>query len=180
MHLKRATLATVVSALLAGTTGQALAQTCAAGAGAQSPLTYPVTKKVDQRDDYHGTMIADPYRWLEDANSAETKHWVDEQNRLTQGFLGQIPERAAIRQRLTQLWNFERYSVPFKEGGRYFYSRNDGLQNQAVLYTLKTLNDQPRVLLDPNKLAADGTVALAGIAISPRGKHLAYSTAASG
>lgn len=179
MHCKSATLATlagITAALLAGTTGQALAQACAAG----SPLTYPVTKKVDQRDDYHGTTIADPYRWLEDANSAETQAWVTEQNKLTQGFLGQIPERAAIRQRLTQLWNFERYSVPFKEGGRYFYSRNDGLQNQAVLYTLRTLDDQPRVLLDPNKLAADGTVALAGLAISPQGKHLAYSTAASG
>ncbi|HEX8604675.1 MAG TPA: S9 family peptidase, partial [Pseudoduganella sp.] len=179
MHRKRATLATlagITAALLAGTASQALAQACAAG----SPLTYPVTQKVDQRDDYHGTMIADPYRWLEDANSAETKAWVIEQNKLTQGFLGRIPERAAIRQRLTQLWNFERYSVPFKEGGRYFYSRNDGLQNQAVLYTLKTPDDQPRVLLDPNTLAADGTVALAGLAISPQGKHLAYSTAASG
>ncbi|WP_338761880.1 prolyl oligopeptidase family serine peptidase [Massilia sp. METH4] len=179
MQLKRATLATIVCALLAGTTGQALAQSCPARTD-QQPLAYPVTKKVDQRDDYHGTTIADPYRWLEDANSAETKAWVDEQNRLTQSFLGQIPERAAIRQRLTQLWNFERYSVPFKEGGRYFYSRNDGLQNQAVLYTLKSLDDEPRVLLDPNTLAADGTVALAGVAVSPQGRYLAYSTAASG
>jgi prolyl oligopeptidase len=99
---------------------------------------------------------------------------------LTQGYLAQIPGRDAIRQRLTKLWNFERFSVPVKKGGRYFYSRNDGLQNQAVLYTVKTLADTPRMLLDPNTLAADGTVALAGLAASPDGKYLAYSTAASG
>ena len=126
-------------------------------------MTYPVTTKVAHTDNYHGTTIADPYRWLEDANSAETKEWVDAQNAVTQGYLGQIPQREAIRQRLTKLWNYERYSVPSKEGGRYFYSRNDGLQNQSVLYTMKSLNDTPRMLLDPNTLAADGTVALAGV-----------------
>jgi prolyl oligopeptidase len=170
------TRSTLALALLAAIGSPASAQTCPAG----KPLTYPVTKQVDQRDDYHGTSIADPYRWLEDANSAETKAWVDEQNTLTQGYLAQIPQRAAIRQRLTQLWNFERFSVPFNEGGRYFYTRNDGLQNQAVLYTLDTPDAKPRLLLDPNTLAADGTVALAGVAISPNGRHLAYSTAASG
>ncbi|OON64657.1 S9 family peptidase [Massilia sp. KIM] len=143
-------------------------------------MTYPVSKKLDQLDDYHGTKVADPYRWLEDANSAETKSWVEAQNKVTQAYLAQIPQREAIRQRLTQLWNYERYSVPYKEGGRYFYTRNDGLQNQAVLYTLKNLNDTARVLLDPNTLAADGTIALAGAAVSPDGKLLAYSTAASG
>ena len=176
MAFRRATL---VLSLLTAFGGQALALPCAPGATG-APLAYPATQKVDQRDDYHGTTVADPYRWLEDANSAETKAWVDQQNKLTQGYLAQIPERAAIRSRLTQLWNFERFSVPFKEGGRYFYSRNDGLQNQAVLYTMKTLNDTPRLLLDPNKLAADGTVALAETSISPDGKYLAYSTAASG
>jgi prolyl oligopeptidase len=102
------------------------------------------------------------------------------QNQLTQSYLAQIPNREAIKARLTKLWNFERFSVPFKEGGRYFYSRNDGLQNQSVLYTMKSLADVPRLLLDPNTLAADGTVALAGLAVSPNGKYLAYSTAASG
>jgi prolyl oligopeptidase len=145
-----------------------------------TPLNYPVAKKVDQTDDYHGTRVADPYRWLEDANSAETKAWVEAENKVTQSYLAQIPQREAIRQRLTQLWNYERYSVPFKEGGRYFFSRNDGLQNQSVLYTMKSLTDTPRLLLDPNTLAADGTVALAGTAVSPDGKLLAYSTAASG
>jgi prolyl oligopeptidase len=145
-----------------------------------SALTYPVTQKVAQTDNYHGTTVADPYRWLEDANSAETKSWVDAQNAVTQAYLGQIPQRGAIRQRLTRLWNYERYSVPSKDGGRYFYTRNDGLQNQSVLFTLKNLGDVPRMLLDPNKLAADGTVALAGAEVSPDGKLLAYSTAASG
>jgi prolyl oligopeptidase len=175
MHIRHATL---VAALLAAFgAGQAIGQTCAANG---TPLTYPVAKKVDQTDDYHGTRVADPYRWLEDANSAETKAWVDAENQVTQAYLAQIPQREAIRKRLTQLWNYERYSTPYKEGGRYFYSRNDGLQNQAVLYTMKSLSDTPRVLLDPNTLAADGTVALAGTAVSRDGKLLAYSTAASG
>jgi prolyl oligopeptidase len=170
--------ATLVAALVAAFgTGQATAQTCAANG---TPPTYPVAKKVDQTDNYHGTVIADPYRWLEDANSAETKAWVDAENKVTQDYLAAIPQRDGIRERLTQLWNYERYSAPYKEGGRYFYSRNDGLQNQAVLYTMKSLSDTPRVLLDPNTLAADGTVALAGTAVSPDGKLLAYSTAASG
>lgn len=174
MHIKHATL---VAALIAAFAGPAIAQTCPANG---TPLTYPVAKKVDQTDDYHGTKIADPYRWLEDANSAETKAWVDAENQVTQAYLAQIPQRESIRQRLTQLWNFERYSVPYKEGGRYFFSRNDGLQNQAVLYTMKTMGEPPRVLLDPNTLSSDGTVALAGMAVSSDGKLLAYSTAASG
>jgi prolyl oligopeptidase len=155
----------------------ALAQTCPAPG---ATLNYPITRTVDQQDNYHGTTIADPYRWLEDANSDETHAWVEAQNKLTQGYLSQIPGRDAIKSRLTKLWNFERFSVPFKEGGRYFYSRNDGLQNQSVLYTMKTLADVPRMLLDPNTLAVDGTVALAGLAVSPNGRYLAYSTAASG
>jgi len=171
-HMKCAALAAAV--LLAHS---ASAQTCAvSGPG----MNYPVTRTVDQTDDYHGVKVADPYRWLEDANSDETHAWVEAQNKLTQGYLSQIPGRDAIKSRLTKLWNFERFSVPFKEGGRYFYSRNDGLQNQSVLYTMKTLADVPRMLLDPNTLAADGTVALAGLAVSPNGRYLAYSTAASG
>jgi prolyl oligopeptidase len=174
MQMKKAALAVAVLASLGA---QAGAQTCP---DYGTPLTYPVTKKGTQTDNYHGTQIADPYRWLEDANSAETKEWVTAQNKVTQAYLGQIPQREAIRQRLTKLWNYERYSVPYKEGGRYFYSRNDGLQNQAVLYTMADLSETPRVLLDPNKLAADGTVALAGTAVSPNGSLLAYGTAASG
>jgi prolyl oligopeptidase len=133
------------------------------------PMKYPTTKKTEHTDDYHGVKVADPYRWLEDADSAETKAWVDAQNALTFSYLNEIPARAKIRDRLTKLWNYEKYGVPFKEGGRYFYSKNDGLQNQSVLYTVNSLSDdKPRVLLDPNQLSADGTVALAGYAISER------------
>ncbi len=179
MHIKHASLAATLLATL-GAGAPAVAQTCPAPAAMTKPLHYPVAKKVDQTDNYHGTVVADPYRWLEDANSAETKQWVDAENQVTQAYLAQIPARAAIKQRLTALWNFERYSVPYREGGRYFYSRNDGLQNQAVLYTMQRIDDKPRVLLDPNTLAADGTVALSGTAVSPDGKLLAYGTAASG
>ena len=175
MTLRHVTLVTMLAAAFVAT--PALAQSCPANG---SPLAYPVTKTTGQTDNYHGTTVADPYRWLEDANSAETKEWVTAQNKLTQAYLAQIPQRAAIRERLTKLWNYERFSVPGKEGGQYFYTRNDGLQNQSVLFTQKSLGDTPRVLLDPNTLAADGTVALAGIEVSPDGKLLAYSTAASG
>ncbi|NNG25777.1 prolyl oligopeptidase family serine peptidase [Telluria aromaticivorans] len=175
MTLRHATLVTLLAAAFGA--NAALAQSCPANG---TSLTYPVTKKTAQIDDYHGTTVADPYRWLEDANSAETKEWVTAQNQVTQAYLAQIPQRAAIRERLTKLWNYERFSVPGKEGGRYFYTRNDGLQNQSVLFTQKSLGDSPRVLLDPNSLAADGTIALAGIEVSPDGKLLAYSTAASG
>lgn len=168
----------IAGALFALAAGQsALAQQCPRNA---VELTYPDSKKVEQVDDYHGTKVSDPYRWLEDANSAETKSWVDSQVKFTDAFLSKIPQRAAIKQRLTHLWNFERFSIPLKEGGQYFFQRNDGLQNQSVLYTMKKLSDTPRLLLDPNTLSADGTVALAGMAVSPNGKYLAYGTAASG
>ena len=153
----------------------------AAGCSTVSPqLHYPVTAKTNVVDHYHGTVVADPYRWLEDDNSDATKTWVEAENRVTAAYLNDIPGRDAIRARLTKLWNFERYGVPFKEGGRYFYSRNDGLQNQSVLYTVTSLDAEPRVLLDPNQLSADGTVALAGLAISDDGNLLAYGTSASG
>jgi prolyl oligopeptidase len=145
-----------------------------------STITYPTARKGDQVDDYHGVKVGDPYRWLEDLDSGETKAWVEAENKLTFGSLDQIPERTAIKARLTKLWNYERYGVPFKEGGRYFYTRNDGLQNQSVLYTVPTLNAPPRMLLDPNRLSSDGTVALAGNAVSGDGKLMAYGLAASG
>jgi prolyl oligopeptidase len=154
----------------------AIAQQCPDGV----PMTYPVSKTVDQVDTYHGTKVADPYRWLEDSSSAATQEWIAAQNQLTQSYLSEIPARIALRERLTTLWNYERYSVPFREGERFFISRNDGLQSQAVLYTMAKLDDVPQLLLDPNTLAADGTVALAGMAVSPDGRYLAYGTAASG
>lgn len=147
---------------------------------AQTKIQYPQTRKVEQTDDYHGTKISDPYRWLEDDNSAETKAWVEAQNKVTFDYLNQIPERAKIKTRLTELWNYERYSAPSERGGKYFYSKNDGLQNQSVLYVANSTTDSGRVLLDPNKLSADGTVALSGISISDDGKTMAYGVSVSG
>ena len=144
------------------------------------PITYPTTRKGDQVDDYHGVKVADPYRWLEDLDSAETSAWVEAQNKLSFGFLNEIPARGKIKDRLTKLWNYERYGVPFKEASNYFYARNSGLQNQSVLYTVTSLDGQPKVLLDPNTLSADGTVALSGLAVTEDGKRMAYSLSASG
>ena len=153
-----------------------------AGAAQQmiKTINYPTARKADQIDDYHGVKVADPYRWLEDLDSAETRAWVEAENKLTFGFLESIPERTAIKERLTKLWNYEKYGIPFKEGNRYFYTRNSGLQNQAVLYTVTALDAQPQMVLDPNTLSADGTVAVSGLQVSPDGKLLAYSLSASG
>jgi prolyl oligopeptidase len=147
---------------------------------APGPLSYPSTKKIDQTDDYNGIKVADPYRWLEDDNSAETKAWVEAQNKVTFGYLEQIPQRKALKDNLTRLWNFERYGIPHKEGSRYFFSKNDGLQNQSVLYWVDNLSASPRLLLDPNKLTADGTAALSGEAVSEDGRLLAYGVATAG
>jgi prolyl oligopeptidase len=167
VHLNLFIVTTVV-AVLTSTSGSA-----ANGA-------YPTTKKVSQADDYHGVKVGDPYRWLEDDNSKETKAWVEAQNKVTFGYLEKIPERKALKDRLTRLWNFERYGVPRQRGGRYFFSKNDGLQNQSVLYSMDKLDGTPRLLLDPNKLIADGTAALGGEALSDDGNLLAYGVAMAG
>jgi prolyl oligopeptidase len=153
-----------------------------ASASAQSvaPTGYPPAPRGDHVDVYHGTRMPDPYRWLEDLDSPQTTAWVEAQNRLTFGFLETLPQRRAFRDRLTQLWNYERIGVPRKEGGRYFFSKNSGLQNQAVYYVQEKLGAEPRVLIDPNTLAADGTIALTSAAPSRDGKLVAYATAAAG
>jgi len=148
-------------------------------AQAQS-LTYPVSRKADQIDAYHDTAVADPYRWLEDDNSTETKAWVVAQNQVTDKFLEAMPQRLPARRIYTELYNFERFGIPFHEGDRYFWTRNDGLQQQNVLYTAKSLTDTPAVALDPNLLSKDGTVALSGIVPSRDGKLLAYGIAGAG
>jgi len=145
-----------------------------------TPFAYPPARRVDQTDDYHGTTVADPYRWLEDPDSPETRAWIEAENALTFDFLAQVPAREKIRERLTTLWDYERFGMPYLEGGRYFYGRNDGLQPQSVLYVSETLDGEPRVLLDPNTLSEDGTVALAGYAISEDGRHMAYGLATAG
>lgn len=144
------------------------------------PLTYPNTQTVDQVDDYHGTTVADPYRWLEDPDSPDSQAWIKAQNQLTMGYLAEIPERQRLRDRITELWNYEKLGTPFKRGDRYFYFKNDGLQNQSVLYTLPALDAKPRILLDPNTLSEDGTVALSGLSISDDGQYLAYGLSTSG
>lgn len=141
------------------------------------PPSYPDPTVVDI---YHGQPVPDPYRWLEDLDSEQTRAWIEAQNQLTFDYLRQIPARQRLLERLTQLWNYERYSQPFKEGNRYFYFKNDGLQNQSVLYTQESLEAEARVLLDPNTFSEDGTVALSGIAISRDGRYLAYGLSRSG
>ncbi|MEM1393734.1 MAG: prolyl oligopeptidase family serine peptidase [Cyanobacteria bacterium P01_H01_bin.150] len=143
-------------------------------------LNYPATRKGEKVDNYHGTEVADPYRWLENPDSEDTKAWVEAQNKVTFNYLKQIPVRDEIKKRLTKLWDYEKYGVPFREGNRYFYFKNDGLQNQSVLYTLKNLEDEPQVLLNANKLSEDGTVALSGISVSDDGKYLAYGISIAG
>ena len=152
-------------------------------AQAEEPrLTYPETRQVDQVDTYHGTSVADPYRWLEEdiRESEPVRRWVEAQNRVTNSYLEAIPEREPIRRRLTELWDYERVNAPWERGGRYFFSKNDGLQDQSVLYVRESLDGEPRVLLDPNGWSEDGTVALAGTSVSPNGELIAYAQAASG
>jgi prolyl oligopeptidase len=142
-------------------------------------LSYPAAERGSQVDDYHGTRVADPYRWLEDVDSPATKAWVQAENKLTFGYLATIPERTAIRNRLTQLWNYAQYETPERVGDLLFYSENSGLLNQSILY-VKDGDKAARVLLDPNTLSADGTVALSVTAPSPNGKMLAYAVSFAG
>jgi prolyl oligopeptidase len=154
----------------------------AATLGAQTlpgGLTYPAAKRGPQVDDYHGTKVADPYRWLEDVDSPETRAWVEAENKVTFAYLGAIPERAAIRNRLTQVWNYAKYDAPTKVGDLLFYSENSGLLNQSIVY-VRDGNKAPRVLLDPNTLSSSGTVALTATEPSPNGKFYAYAVNAAG
>ena len=153
--------------------------TSAAPAGAQA-LQYPAARKSDVVDDYHGTRVPDPYRWLEDPDSPESRAWIEAENRLTAAYLAEIPARSTIRERLTKLWNYPKYGTPFRKGRRYFFFKNDGLQNQSVLYKQASLTADPETLLDPNLLSEDGTVALSTMAVSDDGRLLAYGTSASG
>ena len=143
---------------------------------AAEPINYPETTTVDHVDNYHGVEVADPYRWLEDdvRESDEVKTWVEAQNEVTFAYLGDIPERDVIAGRMTELWNYERFGRPSKEGGRYYYSYNDGLMNQDQVFVQDALDAEPTLLLDPNAWSEDGTVALASYFPSPDGQHVAY------
>ena len=144
--------------------------------------TPPPTQRIDHVDTYHGTSVADPYRWLEDdvRESDDVAAWVENQNKVTFAYLKQIPQRETIEKRLTELWNYEKFGSPFKRGGRYYFYKNDGLQNQSVLYTQATLESEPELFLDPNQWSKDGTVALAGISFSDDGRYVTYGVAEGG
>ncbi|HVJ46123.1 MAG TPA: prolyl oligopeptidase family serine peptidase [Luteolibacter sp.] len=144
------------------------------------PISYPDTRKDNVTDTYHGVKVDDPYRWLEDDNSPETKAWVTSQNEVTEKYLASIPSRSEIRERLKKLWNYERFGLPQEEGGKWFYSMNSGLQDQAVLYTSDSLDGERRVLIDPNAFSKDGTVALSQHEVSEDGKLIAYATSGGG
>src|ERR1043166_7912741 len=175
--------AAAVAPLLQDTAAQSMtAPSGSAGGsdGSEPKIVYPVTKKVDQFDDYFGTKVADPYRWLEDETSPETKAWVDEQNKVTFGYLDKIPYREKLKERLTQLYNYPRISAPFHRGDTYFFTKNDGLQNQSVYYIQKGVNGKPEVFLEPKKFSTDGTSTLSAFSLSKDGKYLAYGMSQGG
>lgn len=146
----------------------------------KSKIDYPETAKDNTTDSYFGTEVADPYRWLENDTSKATADWVNAENKVTFDYLGKIPFRTELKQKLTDLVNYEKYSSPFKKNGKYYFYKNDGLQNQSVLYVQETLDAEAKVVLDPNKLSDDGTVALSGISFSKDGKYMAYIISRSG
>lgn len=148
--------------------------------GSAQQVEYPQTRKVDHVDTYHGVQIADPYRWLEDDRSDETAKWVEEQNKVAFAYLEKIPYRAKLKERLERLYNYPKYTSPSRKGELYFFSKNDGLQNQSVLYVQKGLNGAPEVLIDPNKLSEDGTSRLGAFALSKDGKYATYGVSKAG
>ncbi|MDF1576350.1 MAG: prolyl oligopeptidase family serine peptidase [Bacteroidales bacterium] len=152
----------------------------AMGCTQQVTFNYPETAKGDVVDNYHGTEVPDPYRWLEDDMSDETAAWVKAQNELTFSYLESIPFRDALKERMTEIWNFPKMGTPFKEGELYFYSYNTGLQNQSIIYMKKSLEEDGEVFLDPNKFSEDGTVALAGLSVSNDHKYAAYGISKGG
>jgi prolyl oligopeptidase len=147
---------------------------------AQAQFKYPAAPISNQVDDYNGVKIADSYRPLENPDSRESRAWIEAENKITFDFLKMIPERGGIEKRLTEIWDYERFGVPFKEGGRYFFSKNTGLQNQNVIYTTTNFSEKPRELLDPNLLAKDGTIALGGLDVTDDARLMAYGLATAG
>src|SRR5258708_11373391 len=143
-------------------------------------ITYPESKRIAVTDSYFGTKIKEPYRWLEDIESSDTRAWIDAQNNLSGKLLKELPERDVAQAKLTELWNYARYGLPLKQGGHYLYTKNEGLQNQPVLYVQDSLQGRPRVLVDPHEISRDGTVALTTIAPSYDGQWLAYGLATAG
>jgi len=174
LHARLFTAALVLAALCCGCRQLAPTEVQTVG------LAYPQARRDSTVDVYHGTEVPDPYRWLEDADSKETQSWVAKQNKLTYDFLAAVPVREKIKTRLTDLLNYPRYSTPYKRGGRYFFWKNDGLQNQSVLYTQQTLESPPTIVINPNLLSKDGTIAVSTTAVSEDGALLAYAISCSG
>lgn len=143
-------------------------------------IDYPLTPQDSIVDDYHGRLVSDPYRWLEDDHAENTMAWVKEQNKVTEDYLDEIPYRDLIKERLEQIWNYERFGTPFKRGGKYYYFKNDGLQNQSVLYAQETLDGPAKIVLDPNTFSSDGTVSLGAISFNKNGDKLAYQISEGG
>ena len=143
-------------------------------------LNYPASPMGAQVDTYHGVEVPDPYRWLEDANAAQTQQWIADQMAVTTQYFETLPHCDRIRDRLTQLWHYERFGCPWKVGQRYYYFQKSGLQNQTVLYSQATLTSDPVVVLDPNQWSADGTLALTQAIVSENGQYLAYGVSAAG
>jgi prolyl oligopeptidase len=168
--MRKATIPVIIAAAVA----------LAGDPGAAQRLQYPTSTRVDHVDTYFGTRVADPYRWLEDEGSEQTRRWIDEQNRVTFGYLGAIPFRGAVKARLEQLYNYPRHGAPFRNGERFFFTKNDGLQNQNVYYVQKGLDGAPEVLIDPNLFSKDGTNQLAAFSLSKDGRYLAYGVSQGG
>ncbi|HEV8136527.1 MAG TPA: prolyl oligopeptidase family serine peptidase [Pyrinomonadaceae bacterium] len=180
-NLRRTLFVIALMAAFLTTVARSPIRTVTAKDGKNDPkISYPESKKVDQVDDYFGTKVADPYRWLEDENSAETKAWVQAQNAVTFAYLDKIPYREKLKARLTELYNYPRVSAPFRRGDTYFFTKNDGLQNQNVFYIQKGVNGKPELFLDPNKFSVDGTSTLSAFEVSKDGKYVAYGTSQGG
>jgi prolyl oligopeptidase len=154
--------------------------TLAQNAAAERQFKYPAAPTSNQVDSYNGVRVADPYRPLENPDSPQSRAWIEAENKITFDFLKTIPERDGIRKRLTEIWDYERFGVPFKEDGRYFFSKNSGPQNQNVIYTTTNFSGSPRELLDPNLLAKDGIIALGGLDVTNDARLIAYSLATAG
>ena len=175
-----AAIAPIVSRSRAQSVAPATASATGAATSKDPKLVYPESKKVDQVDDYFGTKVADPYRWLEDDQKPEVQTWIEAQNKVTFAYLDRIPYRERLKTRLTELYNYPRISAPFRRGDTYFFTKNDGLQNQSVYYIQKGMKGKPEVFLDPNKFSADGTSVLSTFSLSKDGKYLAYGISTGG
>jgi prolyl oligopeptidase len=175
-----AAIAPIVSRSRAQSVAPSTASASGVATSKDPKLVYPESKKVDQVDDYFGTKVADPYRWLEDDRTPEVQSWIEAQNKVTFAYLDRIPYRDKLKARLTELYNYPRISAPFHRGDTYFFTKNDGLQNQSVYYIQKGINGKPELFLDPNKFSADGTSVLSTFSLSKDGKYLAYGISTGG